>query len=258
MADVRCKVKLGDGSVMGPMDGPTLQTWYHQGLIDDNTPTLGPNARTWVPLSEVIDVRAWKDRSDTLNKVVPGEPQPTRRRPAREVDEDDDDDGDYTPGVPGRWRTVVSSLLLIAAAVGAGYLALQPQLWTPSLAGAPWMEIGLGLLALGLLLLPGWNWGRMLVRLVAVLGAVAALALMGPVMAQGADKLALLILACVWILAFALSVFLSPSLSGLASFVTLLVILAAAGAIGYLGYVPPGMSAPPPAAVASPAPAPSP
>jgi hypothetical protein len=249
MSDVRCKVRLADGSVMGPLDGPTLHTWYDQGLIDDETPVLAPGSRNWAPLASVLDISEWK--KGPAAPVGRGG-RPTRRA-AVEYDEDDDDAA--SPGVPGRWRTVVASLLLLAAAAGAGMLALQPQLWTPRLAGTPWTEIALGLLALGLLLLPGWTLGRVLVRVAAVLGAIAALALMGPVVAQGGDPVALLILGCVWILAFALSVFLSPALSTIASVLSLLVILAAGAAVGYLGYVPPPAGGAPPAAASAPPPA---
>jgi hypothetical protein len=235
MSDVRCKVRLADGSVMGPMDGPTLRTWYDQGLVDDETPVLAPGSRNWAPLASVIDTTPWKQDAAGARR-----PAGSARVSRRDDDEDEDDDRVAAP--PGRWRTIVASLLLLAAAAAAGMLALRPERWTPRLPGAPWMEIALGLLALGLLLLRGWNWGRMLVRVAAVLGAVAALALMGPVMAQGADKVALLILACVWILTFALSVFLSPTLSTPASIMSLLVILAAIAGVGYLGYVPPSGS----------------
>ena len=229
MSEVRCKVRLADGSVMGPLDGPTIRTWYDQGLIDDDTPVLAPGSRNWAPLASVLDISEWKAQA----------PAPGRAKRARRQEEDAEEEYG-APAVPGRWRTIVASILLLAAAGAAGALAFHPQLWTPRLAGAPWTEIALGLVALGLLLLPGWNFGRILVRVAAVLGAIAALALMGPVVAQGADKVALLILACVWVFAFALSVFLSPTLSTGASAMSLLVILAAAGGAVYLGYVPPG------------------
>jgi peptidoglycan/LPS O-acetylase OafA/YrhL len=210
---------------------------------------LAPGSRNGAPLASVLDVSEWKKAQPVAPLVVPGRPR-ARRQAAAETDDGlDEDDG--APGRPGRWRTVVASLLLLGAAAGAGLLAFRPQLWTPRLADAPWQEIALGLLASALLLLPGWNLGRILVRTVAVLAAIAALALMGPVVAQGADKLALLILACAWILAFALSVFLSRTLSTMASVLTLLVILGAGAAIGYLGYVPPPLGGtPPPAASA--------
>lgn len=249
MTEVRCKVRLSDGSVMGPMDGPTLRTWYDQGFIDDDTPALGPGGRNWAPLSSVVDVSEWQKEKAR----PPGRPAAKGRRSQEEEEEEYE-----SAGTPGRWRTVAASLLLLLGAAGAGVLIFRPQLWTPHLAGAPWREIALGLLALGLLLLRGWNWGRVLVRVVAVLGAIAALALMGPVLAQDADRVALLILACVWVLAFALSVFLSPSLSTVGSVLSLLVVLAALGGIGYLGYVPPALPVAPSAAAPVPAPTPSP
>jgi hypothetical protein len=239
MSEVRCKVRLADGSVMGPLDGPTIRTWYDQGLIDDDTPVLAPGSRNWAPLASVLDISEWK-------KAAPAPGRPGRARRAEQDQAEEEYDADAPPG---RWRTIVASLLLLLAGGAAGVLAFRPQLWTPRLAGAPWQEIALGLVALGLLLLPGWNLGRMLVRLMAVLGAIAALALMGPVVAQGGDRVALIILACVWVLAFALSVFLSPTLSTAASALTLLVMLAAAGGVAYLGYVP----ASPPPAVGGPA-----
>lgn len=239
MAASACKVRLSDGSVMGPLDGPALRTWYDQGLIDDQTPALAEGSRNWAPLSSVMDVSTWrKDLTRAPRRGRGGEPRSEKR-----------ESGGTVAGGTGRWRTFVAAALLLAGAGLAGLLAFRPQLWTPRLAEAPWREIALGLAAVGLLLLPGWNWGRRVARLATVLASIGALAWMGPVVAQGSDRTALLILASAAVFAFALSIFLAPSLSVLASVVALLVALAAGFGIGRLGYVPP-------AAVASAPPAP--
>jgi uncharacterized protein DUF4339 len=239
-----CKVRLADGSEVGPLDSTALREWYDQGLIDNDTPALAEGTRNWGPLSKVVDTSTWRQdltRRPAASRGRAAEPERERggRGRAEQVES--------SAGSTGRWRSILAGALLLAGAGLAGFLYFRPELWTKHLAEAPWREIALGLLAVGLLLLPGWSWGRRIARLASVLASIGALAWMGPVVAQGSDRTALLILAVTAVLAFALSIFLSPSLSILASIVSLLVILAAGYGIGYLGYVPPGLPQPPPA-----------
>ena len=42
------KVRLGDGSEIGPMDLAALRTWISQGLIDADSPVMRPGSRKWV------------------------------------------------------------------------------------------------------------------------------------------------------------------------------------------------------------------
>ena len=44
------KVRLGDGSEIGPMDLEALKTWQLQGLVDGDSPVMRSGTRKWVPL----------------------------------------------------------------------------------------------------------------------------------------------------------------------------------------------------------------
>ena len=45
------KVRLGDGSEIGPMDLEALKTWYTQGLIGRDSPVLKPGSQRWSTLA---------------------------------------------------------------------------------------------------------------------------------------------------------------------------------------------------------------
>src|SRR5207344_2100054 len=51
------KVRLGDGSEIGPMDLSALRTWLSQGLIDGDSPVMRPGSRKWVPLSSIAELK---------------------------------------------------------------------------------------------------------------------------------------------------------------------------------------------------------
>jgi GYF domain 2 len=69
------KVRLGDGSQIGPLDEKMLRSWYEQGLIANDSPVLKPGAGRWVPLAQVVDVRGWKGGS-RVAAARPGEAKP--------------------------------------------------------------------------------------------------------------------------------------------------------------------------------------
>jgi len=51
------KVRLGDGSEIGPMDLAALRTWLAQGLVDGESPVMRPGSRKWVPLSTISELK---------------------------------------------------------------------------------------------------------------------------------------------------------------------------------------------------------
>src|SRR5262249_15555888 len=127
----------------------------------------------------------------------------------------------------------------------AGYFALYPDRWLPALKQAPWREIALGLLALGLLLVRGWESMRKLVRALVFLLTFSLFALAAPVLMQGVNWRPLAVLGAAWLLGSALSFFLSGRpLPRMSIAMCLFWIFVGAGAVGYLGLVPPGSEAP--------------
>src|SRR5262245_28527969 len=145
------KVRLGDGSEIGPMDLDSVRNWYDQGLLESTSPVLEPGTKRWTTLAQVIDLVDLR----------------TPRR-GRGVDLDDDEDYDEGP-VSYVWPMRVAGVLALVAAAGAAYFWWFPRRFTPAIDPAPWREIGLGLLAIGLLLARGWGFGRRLGQLVLLL-----------------------------------------------------------------------------------------
>ena len=75
------KVRLGDGSEIGPMDLSALRTWLSQGLIDGDSPVMRPGSRKWEPLHTVRE----------LQGVVPSRAQSKAKAKARRAREEEDD-----------------------------------------------------------------------------------------------------------------------------------------------------------------------
>jgi len=72
------KVRLGDGSEIGPMDLDTLRGWYVQGLISKASPVMAPGSSRWITLGETSEIRGF-DRG----VAAPSSPRPSASsRPA--------------------------------------------------------------------------------------------------------------------------------------------------------------------------------
>jgi hypothetical protein len=80
-----------------------------------------------------------------------------------------------------------------------GYFAFRPQHVRVELQGAPWTEIALGFVALGLLLFAGWEVGRKIVRVVAFVLAFLLFPVAGILIAQGVRGVALLAVLGAWV-----------------------------------------------------------
>ncbi|HSD66775.1 MAG TPA: GYF domain-containing protein [Vicinamibacteria bacterium] len=215
------KVRLGDGSEIGPMDLAALRTWLAQGLVDGDSPVMRPGSRKWVALGTVQELKG------ALGATRPkAAPRPTRRRQAAAeseavVESDEASTADL-------WRVRLVGVVLLVAAAGLGLLAWRPALAAPAFDGAPWMQIALAALALGLALLPGWNLGRRGVRVALLLVAFALFPLAGILIAQGERGTGLLALASAWVLVSGLAALL-PRTMGRAAVVAALVPVLAAG-----------------------------
>jgi hypothetical protein len=135
-------------------------------------------------------------------------------------------------------------VLLLSGAAGAGFFALFPERWLASLHLTPWREIALGLLAMGLGLVRGWDLARKLVRVLTLLLTSALFPLAGILWFEGVPEDGLLVLASALLLGSALFVLLTGArLSALAAAACVLLLLTGAAGIGYFGSLrehPPG------------------
>ena len=218
------KVRLSDGSEIGPMDLAAVRTWLAQGLIDADSPVMRPGTRSWVALATVEELKG------ALGATRPR--AASRRGRGRQAEPEETEDA-YSTGTDGEssadlWRVRLVGMVLLAAAAVFGFLAWRPEYAAPVFDGTPWRPLALGALALGLALLPGRNLARRGVRLLLLLVAMALFPLAGILIAQGERGSGLLALASAWLLVCGLAILLAPSM-GLAGVALALVPVLAAG-----------------------------
>src|SRR5262245_13324891 len=150
------KVRIADGSEIGPLDLAALRTWLAQGLIDGDSPGLPPGSERWSALVESPELRGLVSQAP----IVVGKSKGRKASRAAVVQEDEPEAEEYDQGGsilddPDKLRVRVAGGILLILAAAIGFLAFRPENATADLDGAPWMEIALGLLVCSLVLLPG-------------------------------------------------------------------------------------------------------
>jgi hypothetical protein len=231
------KVRLDDGSEVGPLDLPMVRSWYEQGLINADSAVQRSGSKSWMKLSQAVDLRAWGNLAVSSKKAVRSRAQaaPSARAKLEEARESRGGGRSFAE----HWATSLAGLLFLIGAAAAGYLYFRPEDVVAPLDRAPWWPIALGLLACALALLPGWELSRKLVRFLALVLAIAAFPLLGILFAQGVRGAALFAVAAVLVFLGALFAFLAdpaPHWAGAA--LRLLAVLGAGFASGYFGYAP--------------------
>src|SRR5262245_60340764 len=183
------KIRLGDGSEIGPMDREAVRAWYSQGLATKETPVLVPDSKRWVPLAQAIelkDLRSPSQRADSSASIAPAPSGARRAAAAPEAQ---------------TWRTKLAAALFAVVAIGAVALRLWPERWMPALDRAPWLYIALACVIFGFALHRAWEPARKVVRALVALCALAGFALLGMLFAQGLRGRALLVVAAAMVLA---------------------------------------------------------
>lgn len=213
------KVRISDGSEIGPMDLSALRTWLAQGLVDGDSPVMRPGSRKWVPLASIPELKG-------ALGVAPSKAKKKRKKKEEEFDEVEPLDDD--PGTLDRVRVRVVSALVLVVAAGFGYFAWRPSEAVSAFDGAPWLELALGALGLGLALAPGWNLARKLVRIVLMLAAFALFPVAGILFAQGERGAGLIALGSAWLVVSGLAALL-PQRLGVAGLLVAALPVAAGG-----------------------------
>ncbi len=222
------KVRIADGSEIGPMDLSAIRTWYAQGLIDRDSPVLKPGSKTWSTLGEVEELKGLGGGGGARSgSRAPAASTTSRSERAFPTEFD-----------PDAWRIRAGGVLFLLAAIAVGLVALHPENAVADLDGAPWLEIAAGLLVLALCLLPAWDFGRKGVRAVTALLAVGMFPVMGILFAQGVRGAALFAVASAWLVASGFFAYLGPSLAWPRVVLSLVPILAGAYGAFYFGYTP--------------------
>lgn len=221
------RIRLGDGSEIGPMDLAAMRTWIAQGAVDRDSLVMRPGTRRWVALGSIPEFQGTVGgaRTQALSRS---------RRGARA--DDDEPEASYGPPRSDRWRHALGAILLLATAAAFAWLAWKPELAVPAFDGAPWLQLALGALALGLALLPRWDLMRRLVRVVLLLASFALFPLVGVLLAQGQRGFALLALAGVWLFALGLWALLATSARLASTALAVLFLLGGAAAAVRYGY----------------------
>jgi len=227
------KVRLGDGSEIGPMDLVALRTWLAQGLVDGDSPVMRPGSRKWAPLATVPELKG------VMGARPKAARRPARARPGRPEPETA---GAEELTAVDLWRVRVVGALLLVAAAAFGALAWRPAGAAPAFDGAPWLQVALGTLALGLALLPGWDLGRRIVRVALLLVAFALFPLAGILIAQCERGAGLLALASVWLFASGLAALLPRTLGWAGLAIALVLVLAAGYGAWRFGRAPEGQA----------------
>jgi hypothetical protein len=230
------RVRLNDGSEMGPLDPQMLRSWYQQGLINGESQVRTTGSKKWVALHQVVDISDWGGGGGAAS---------LGRSADAEAEEVYDGEAVYDPQ---RWRIFVAAALVFGVAAGAGYFWLHPDQWLPALRPAPWREIALGLVAIGLLLVTGSDPMRKVARVLVFLLTFSLFAVAAPVLLQMVQSHRLewpplAVLVSAWILGSGLFFFLAGhALRWTSIALCLFWILAGAAGVGALGLVPPGTS----------------
>ena len=231
------KVRLEDGSEVGPLEMAMVRSWYEQGLINADSAVQRAGSKTWTKLSQAVDLRAWGNFAvASTKKAVRSK---AKAGPAARGKAESAYEGGHGGSLADHWATSLAGALLLVAAAAMGYLHLHPQDAAPPLDRAPFWAIALGLVAAALALLPGWEMSRKIVRLLAVVVGVAAFPLLGILVAQGVRGSPLLAVGGLVLLFIAFFAFLAdPRPHWTRAAVGILAVVGAGAATGYFGYTP--------------------
>jgi hypothetical protein len=230
------KVRIADGSEIGPLDLAALRTWYAQGLIDRDSPVLSPGSKRWSTFGDIPELKGLIAPAPSSR---PGKAK--GKKASRPVEADDEGERDYGRSIdvdPNTLRVRFTGLLFLIAAAAVGFLWFRPENAVSDLDDAPWMEIALGLLVCALLLLPAWSFSRKFVRVLAVLAAVALFPVTGILVAQGVRGPALFAIGCVWLMLTGIIAFLADWMSWAKMIFLLVPILGGAYGAFHFGFAP--------------------
>jgi hypothetical protein len=223
------KVRIADGSEIGPMDLEAVKSWYAQGLLQKDSGVLKPGSSRWSTLAQVLDLKgSAKPTARPSANGAGGRPRSSAGR-------------DFTIDVPepSRWRTHVAGALLLLLSAVLGYFAFRPRHVRVEIQDAPWTEIALVFVALGLALVAGWEAGRKVVRVAAFVLAFLLFPVAGILIAQGVRGTALLAILGAWIcLSGFFALLAGESISWARAGLALLPILVGGGAFVYFAYSP--------------------
>jgi hypothetical protein len=117
------KIRLGDGSEIGPMNLQAVRDWHRQGFLEPKSPVLRPGSNRWTTLDQVLEPQAFKKSAGTRPATSSVTGARIARTSARAASLDDGDAGRAAGSqVRLHWRPLLLILLGVTVLGGAGYL----------------------------------------------------------------------------------------------------------------------------------------
>jgi hypothetical protein len=117
----RYKVRLGDGSVIGPMEADDLRSWYEKRIIDGDSLVQGEGSGGWQRLADAVDVSRWRGPAP---RPTGGSGTPARQLPITPLPQRTAGRGWSAPSLP--WKKI--GFALLAAAIVAAVLVVGPRM----------------------------------------------------------------------------------------------------------------------------------
>ncbi|MFI5183865.1 MAG: hypothetical protein ACHQNV_05670 [Vicinamibacteria bacterium] len=111
------KVRLGDGSEIGPLNLQAVRDWHRQGLIGPKSAVLRPGSKRWTTLDQVLEPQAF-GKAGSKAVTPPPAPVPSRARDERPASSRNLGD------LASRAGLLAAGALALAGAAGGAYWLL--------------------------------------------------------------------------------------------------------------------------------------
>jgi hypothetical protein len=124
------KLKMDDGSEVGPMTLEAVEGWYRQGLVRHDAMVQRPDSYNWVPLSEILARDLKKQQAVQAKKATASAPRPApaqaRPRPKPAPEPAEERRVESTPiELPAGLFKGIAALVLLGGLVGGGVFAYR-------------------------------------------------------------------------------------------------------------------------------------
>ena len=120
------KVRLDDGSEVGPLELQMVRSWYEQGLINPESAVQRAGSKQWQKLAQAVDLRAWGNLAVSPKKAVRSKSKAAQSsRGRQEVVEEYSGSGGFSFGE--HWTTSLAGIVLLVAAAVAAYLNFHAE-----------------------------------------------------------------------------------------------------------------------------------
>jgi hypothetical protein len=121
------KIRLGDGSEIGPLNLQAVRDWHRQGLLQPKSPVLRPGTKKWTTLDQVLEPQAFRKTPVKTKAPAPSSPPARRETAAPSVS---------LPRPSSKMVLAGAAALVLLGAAGGGYWFLTRE-GTPPRAADP-------------------------------------------------------------------------------------------------------------------------